>query len=154
MSEFYKGDVNILYIKVNDEFIPIGCLTNNDFSQSYDVIETTTRDNQGWSTSQPTIRSYSINFEGIETLQDVIPSLVTHNDLEGYFINNTLLDYRIGELSGKQKTGQGYITNLSDASPAGDLVTFTGTIIGFGAYTNFNPSENRVFNYDLNFDLS
>ena len=65
-----------------------------------------------------------------------------------------MINYRVGAEGEKQKLGQGYITELSESAPAGDLVTFTGVLTGFGAYTTFDPQENNVFNYDLNFDLS
>lgn len=153
MSEFYKGDDNILYIQVNENYYPVGCLTSNNLEQSADQIDTTTRDNQEWKTSRPTNKGYSIPFEGIETLNDDLPSTVTYRDLENIFINSILINYRIGSSNSKQKTGSAYITSLSEASPAGDLVSFSGVLTGFGKYVNTQPSENNLFNYELNFLL-
>ena len=72
MSEFYQADNDILSILVNDEYYPVACLSNNSWSESVETIDTTTRDNDGFKTSRPTNQSFSIDFEGIETLADEI----------------------------------------------------------------------------------
>ena len=59
------GGYSILYIKWVDEFLPIGCLTSDSFSEEIEMLETTTRDNGGWKTSTPTNQNYNISFDGI-----------------------------------------------------------------------------------------
>ena len=66
--ENYKGEDRILYIKIDNLFVPIGCLTENSFSESVDTIDTTTRENMGWTSSRPVMQSYSISFNGIQIL--------------------------------------------------------------------------------------
>lgn len=151
MSEFYKADDDILYILFNSVYYPIACLTSNSFQESSDLIDSTTRDNAGWKTSRPTNQSYNISFEGIETLSGDVSGSVTYNNLTGFKTNRTLISFRVG--STKIIEGQGYISNLSKESPAGDLVSFSGTIEGYGQYSEYDPSLNNVFNYDLNFNL-
>jgi len=150
-NDFYKGDEDILYIKVNETYYPVACLVSNDFSENSGTIETTTRDNLGWKTFQPTNQSFEVSFEGIETQEDVINGLVTYKDLQNFKKTQTLIDFRIGSV--KIIQGQGYIINISKNSPAGDLVSFSGLLQGFGSYDNYDPNLNDVFNYDLNFDL-
>lgn len=153
MPEFYKGDIDILYILVGSEYLPIGCLTSNGFEESSDEVPTTTRDNAGWKTSRPTNQSYSISFEGIETLANELSAYVTYKGLENLKLNRTLITYRLGSLTGKRKQGQGYITNLSKTSPAGELVEFSGTLTGYGKYEDYDPTTNNFFNYELDFIL-
>ncbi len=62
--EFINGEIRILYIKQSGDFYPIGCLTSNSFSEDFETIGTTTRDNDGWATSRPTKQSYTISFDG------------------------------------------------------------------------------------------
>jgi len=64
--EYFKGEERILYIKLEGVYIPIGCLTDNSFSESSETIDTTTRDNAGWATNKPIMQSYSITFSGIQ----------------------------------------------------------------------------------------
>ena len=59
------GTYSILYIKWEDEFLPIGCLTSDSFSEDIEMLDSTTRDNAGWRTSTPTNQSYNISFDGI-----------------------------------------------------------------------------------------
>lgn len=151
MSDFFKADVDILYILVGENYYPIGCLTNNGFDDQSETVNTTTRDNEGWNTSIPTNQSYSINFDGIETELDSITGLITFKDLQNLKITKTLVSYILGTLDGKRTEGRGYITNLTKESPAGDLVSFTGVLTGFGKYSDYDPTTNNFFNYNLNF---
>ena len=45
-----EGDIRILYIYDKTAYSPIGCLTENSFSESVEMLDTTTRDNGGWKT--------------------------------------------------------------------------------------------------------
>ena len=65
MADFKNGLYKIVYIYVNGDYKPIGCLTGNSFSESSEMLDTTTRDNAGWKTSTPTLQSYNISFDGL-----------------------------------------------------------------------------------------
>ena len=76
---FISGVLRVLYIKVDDDFLPVGCLTSNSFSESSTMLGTTTRDNaNGWQSSIPTAQNYSITFDGILTDELESISLVTY----------------------------------------------------------------------------
>ena len=62
---FINGSNRILYIKIDETYLPIGCLTSDSFSESVEMLTTTTRDNAGWATSTPTTQSYNISFDGL-----------------------------------------------------------------------------------------
>ena len=38
---FINGENRILYIKINGEFLPIGCLTGDSFSETVEMLNTT-----------------------------------------------------------------------------------------------------------------
>ena len=73
MSDFKNGNLKLLYLYVGGEYFPIGCLTSNSFSETSDMLDTTTRQNaNGWKTSIPTNQSYNISFSGITTTSDKV----------------------------------------------------------------------------------
>jgi hypothetical protein len=47
-------------------FLPIGCLTANSMEESSEFIDTTTRDNEGWTTSRPVMQSYNLSFSSLQ----------------------------------------------------------------------------------------
>jgi len=59
--DYTLGEDRILYFKINGEYMPVGCLIGNSFEESAETIDTTTRDNQGWTTGVPLIQSYSFS---------------------------------------------------------------------------------------------
>ena len=152
MSEFYKGANDILQIKVNNDWYPIACTISNSFSEVTEMIQTTTRDNNGFNTSLPTNQGFTVDFEGIETLAISVAGKVTYNNLQAFKRNRTKLEFKIGTV--KVLKGFGHITSLSKTSPTTELVSFSGTLEGFGEYKIFDTSKNNVFNYTLDFELT
>lgn len=134
--ENYKGEDRILYIKVEDVFIPIGCLNQNSFSESVDTIDTTTRENQGWTSVRPVMQSYNIFFDGIQiltTTEQGDTTKASYDLLKVLKRNRTLLDWKImGSSFPIVDYGQCYITDLSEATPVNELITFSGTLTGYG----------------------
>jgi len=134
--ENYKGEDRILYIKVEDVFIPIGCLNQNSFSESVDTIDTTTRENQGWTSVRPVMQSYNISFDGIQiltTTEQGDTTKASYDLLKVLKRNRTLLDWKImGSTFPIVDYGQCYITDLSEATPVNELITFSGTLTGYG----------------------
>jgi len=86
--EFINGTLKVLYIKrdadneAGYEYLPIGCLTDNSFSESADMLDTTVRTNtNGWTSSIPVGQSYSIDFGGLITAESLSSTFITYNDL-------------------------------------------------------------------------
>ena len=132
---FVNGGFELLYIKLNGDWLPFACLTDNSFSESTEMISTTTRDNNGWSTSSPTNQSYDISFSGLATYELQIVGKLTLWDLKKYKKNRTLIEWRIG--LNNYKYGSGYIVDLPEEYPVDDNVSFSGSIIGFGIYYDY-----------------
>jgi hypothetical protein len=134
--EHYKGEERILYIKILGDYIPIGCLTNNSFSESSETIETTTRDNAGWNTSKPIKQSYNISFDGIQVNSTTAGgnfNVASYDKLKEIKRNRQLIDWKIqGSNFPIVDYGKAYLTEISEASPVNELITFSGTLLGFG----------------------
>ena len=64
--DYFKGEDRILYFKVNGSWLPVGCLTENSLNETSEFLDTTTRDNKGWSTSIPINQSYTLSFAGLQ----------------------------------------------------------------------------------------
>jgi len=63
---YIKGEDRILYFKINGSWLPVGCLNDNTLDETSEFLDTTTRDNQGWTTSRPIAQSYNISFSGLQ----------------------------------------------------------------------------------------
>jgi predicted secreted protein len=139
MGDFIRGEERVLYIKVDDAYVPVGCLTSNPISENTETIETTTRQTNGWRTELPTKQSYSINFDGIQILtfgDDGDNTKLSYDRLRVMKRSRELVEWKIedGDLRFID-IGYGYITEISEANEVGALLTFSGRIVGFGMPT-------------------
>ena len=114
--ENYLGDDRILYIKQQGSWFPVGCLTSNSFSESAEMLDTTTRDNAGWATSRPTVQSYSITFEGIQintTMAGGTFTVYSYDKLKLLKRDRILLDWKTqGSLYPIVDYGKAYINEI------------------------------------------
>jgi len=152
--ENYKGEDRILYIKIDDLFVPIGCLTENSFSESVDTIDTTTRENMGWTSSRPVTQSYSIAFSGIQiltTTDDGDDTKASYDRLKSLKRDRVLLDWKIkGSNFPIVDYGKCFITDLSEVTTVNELITFSGTLTGYGEAFTTSLSDNLLFNNGIN----
>lgn len=134
--ENYKGEERILYFKFDGVYLPIGCLSDNSFSETSEMLQTTTRETNGWTSSRPVQQSYSISFNGIQ-----IVTAVQNGD-------NTKLSYdRLKEIKRSRQVikwklqganfpivdyGSCNIMSISESAVVNELLTFTGELEGFG----------------------
>jgi hypothetical protein len=133
---YILGEDRILYIKVNGQWLPIGCLTTNSFSESVEMMDTTTRDNQGWSTSIPLVQQYEISFEGIQintTMNGGNFGVASYDKLKLLKRDKILLEWKIqGSEYPTVDYGKFYITSISDSNAVGEFIIFSGSATGFG----------------------
>ena len=134
---FTNGTNRVLYIKWDNEYLPIGCLTSDSFSESCEMLDTTTRDNAGWKTSTPTLQSYNISFDGL-----IINSMFNGGDFTKVSLDRlrvlkrsrTLIEWKLQDRNLTFiDSGSGYITELGDSSSVDEFITFNGSIEGYGA---------------------
>lgn len=134
IEDFFRGDLAILYIKFQNEFRPVACLTSNSLSESVESLDTTTTDNAGWVTAVPTNQSYQISFSGVAT-RDLAPN---NNKISLYTLRSikrarTIFDWEIRTNNGEfVDYGKGFLSDISDTAGVNELVQLSGTIIGFG----------------------
>jgi hypothetical protein len=135
---FINGGYRFLYIKSGELYYPIGCLTSNSFSETAEMLPTTTRDNpNGWTTSRPTTQSYNISFDGLVTSETDLANTITYKGLKAIKRSRTLIDWKIADDDfTNYEYGQGYITGLSDSANIDEFVSFNGSIVGFGEVIN------------------
>ena len=136
MSDFVNGADRILYIKIGTNYVPIGCLSNNSFSETSEMLDTTTRDNKGWATSRPINQSYSLSFDGVQLNSTLVGgnfTVASYDKLKGYKRGKILIEWKLqGTLYPVVDYGFGYITELSESNTVNEFMTFTGSITGFG----------------------
>lgn len=140
-----KGIENLFYIKKNDVFFPVGCLTSSPIKEDVDMIDTTTRDNAGWKTSHPGNQSYSIELAGLMVQDDVDSGneVLSYRELRTYKRNKTLIEWKRETLNGYYiDSGRAYISVISDSDPSDGFITFNATLIGYGKPEEYSD---RVF---------
>jgi len=151
MSNFKDGTYKLLYIFVSGTYYPIGCLTSQSFSESADMLETTTRQNAGgWKTSIPTNQSYNISFSGLITTDNKGGTILTYNDLQALKRAKTLINWKTNnESTGFSDFGMGYITSLDNNAEVDSAIDFSAAIEGYGEpVLQLDTQEN--LNYTLN----
>jgi hypothetical protein len=130
----YKGEERILYLKIDGEYLPIGCLTENSFSESSESFETTIKSESSWAAARILNQNYSISFSGIQILSNIgNTNMLSYDRLKEIKRNRQLLDWKIkGATYPIVDYGKCYITEISEATPVDELITFSGTLTGFG----------------------
>lgn len=151
MADFSNGLYKIVYIYVNGDYKPIGCLTGNSFSETSDMLETTTRTNaNGWRTSIPTMQSYTISLSGLVTENDRSDTLLTYRDLQLLKRNKTKISWKINTANPlKNDYGFGYINALSNNAEIDSFIDFSAEIVGYG-----EPYESIDVQDQLNYTLN
>lgn len=138
------GAENILYIKIDDTFIPFACLTNNSFTEDVEMLETTTRANNGWKTSRPNAQSFSVSFEGLQintTQSGGQTTKASYDRLKAIKRSRELQTFRIITSEGLfVEDFQGHITSIGEAAPVDDFLSFSGEILGWSEPTSSSLS--------------
>ena len=134
--EFINGSDRILYLRLDGSWTPVACLTDNSFDETSEFLDTTTRDNQGWTTSRPIMQSYNIGFNGLQLNSTVAGGnfgVNSYDKLKLLKRDKRLLDWKIeGTLYPIVDYGKGYIADLSETNVIDEFLSFSGSITGFG----------------------
>ena len=133
---FIDGAYRVLFLKWDGVYLPVGCLTSDSFSESVEMLDTTTRDNGGWKTSEPTVQSYSISFDGLVINTNFNGGDFTKISLDRLRIlkrSRTLVEWKTQDNNLTfVDSGKGYITSLSDSANNEEFITFNASIEGYG----------------------
>ena len=134
--EYTLGEDRILYIKINGNFLPIGCLTENSFEENVEFLDTTTKDNLGWRTSRPLSQDYTVSFSGLQVNSTVAGGnfdVASYDKLKEIKRGRILLDWKIqGTIYPVVDYGKAYISTLSESNVVGEFITFSGSLQGYG----------------------
>lgn len=151
--KYFKGSERVLMLLIEGEYLPIGCLTSDGFSEEVDMLDTTTRENNGWETSVPVIQRFSVEFSGLcinTAFAGGDFGMVSYDRLVTIKRSRELQEWKLTTLDGQfVQIFKGHITNISDSASAGELITFDGSITGWGEpefKSEFKPTfdSNRV----------
>ena len=129
-----NGTYKLLYIEATGTYYPIGCLTDNSFSETTETLDVSTRQNaDGWGSIVPTRQSYTISFSGVAGFDDLGGTVISYSALQTLKRNRTKINWKIySSLGGDTDSGSGYITSLSNSATIDEAVSFDGEIIGTG----------------------
>jgi hypothetical protein len=134
--DFIKGEDRILYFKINGSWLPVGCLNDNTLDENTEFLDTTTRDNEGWNTSRPISQGYNISFSGLQLITTIAGgnfNVASLDKLRQLKRNRTLLEWKFqGTIYPIVDFGKCYISDLSDGNVSGELISFSGSAIGYG----------------------
>ena len=142
------GENEILYLKTETAYLPIGCLTSHAFAESVDMLDTTAQNDGGWETSIPLRQRADISFSGLVTAEGVSSTMVTFLDLRNRKRRRDKVEWKISRADGYADYGEGYITNISESAEVESLITFDGSIKVYGSPNNeFYVFYNRYFDF-------
>jgi len=137
-----NGNEAILYW--NDE--PISCLTSNSLSEVLSFLATSKKTINGAQTFKPVANSYSINFEAVMA----VGVGMSWDEIVILFRN---MRQGMWDISGIDDAGYGYLSNLEMTANSGEIITFTGTIIGCGIIRS-SPITYNVWAQSPSFNVS
>lgn len=147
--DFIKGEERILFVKQDGDYLPVGCLTSNPLEEETDMLPTTTRQNNGWETSLPTRQRFNISFDGIQILtagDSGDATKLSYDKLKLIKRNREQIEWKIEDsLQQFIDVGYGYIVTISEANEIGSLLSFSGSIVGYGMPTASSTPDLYLF---------
>jgi TP901-1 family phage major tail protein len=127
---YVQGKDSILFIKWDGLWVPISCETSNGMSESAEMINTTTRDNKGWTTSRPNSQSYSISFSG-QTVLEAGNNILNYYELVKIKRNRLLIEWQRRTAGRMIESGMAYINNISNTYETEGIANFDMSLEGF-----------------------
>lgn len=132
------GTYSIFYVKWSGSFLPIGLLISDSFTEDVEMLNTTTRDNNGWKTERPASQNYNISIEGLLVNTNFSGGDFTKISLDRLRVlkrNRTLIQWKTQQAGSTSldASGYGYITSLSKSESTDEFISFNCEIEGFGA---------------------
>ena len=95
-----------------------------------ETIDVTTKDSNGWKESEPGLKEWSIDCDGL-----FVESDTAYEALETAFINGDKVSVELGMPSGLKYSGQAIITDFPLEAPYDDNVSYSVAFAGDGELT-------------------
>ena len=150
---YINGTYSVFYIKIDGIYLPVGCLTDNSFSETTEMIDTTVRTNvNGWKSSRPVGQSYDIDLSGLVTKETLVSGVVTFYEIQQIKRNRESFDWKIEGGVDMVEYGSGYFTSLSKPMPIDDFISFSASVVGQGE-PRTNPNIEGALDSELNIEL-
>jgi len=133
--DYIRGKESMFFIKKNDVFFPVACLTASPIFEDVQTIETTTRENEGWVTDLPTNQSYTIDLSGLMVKDDSDSDneVLSYRELRAMKRNRELIEWKRETLDGYYiDSGKAHIISISDSDEADGFITFSASLKGYG----------------------
>lgn len=108
----------------------LGGQSGATLNRSTNIIETTSKDDNGWASNITGVKSWSIECEGFIVADDA-----AYQKLEEAWLQGNELDAKISYPSGKTYTGKVVISDFPEEYPGDDAATYKLTLTGTGALT-------------------
>ncbi len=97
-------------------------------NRTLDLADVTSKDSDGWEENLPTIRHWSIDFDGV-----LVESDEAFAALEDAFNNATQVNVQMMTAAGNKYSGLATLTNFPIEAPYDAEATYSGTLQGSGA---------------------
>ncbi|PGD08261.1 phage major tail protein [Bacillus wiedmannii] len=117
----------LLKIKKGAETLVLGGQSGATLNRSTNVIETTSKDAEGWAESVAGVRSWGIDCDGFLVDNDV--ALMA---MEDAWLNGAEIEAFIALPSGRQYTGKSLISDAPLEFPQDDAASFSISLVGTG----------------------
>jgi len=95
-----------------------------------ETIDVTTKDSNGWKESEPGLKEWSIDCDGL-----FVESDTAYEALETAFLNGDKVSVELGMPSGLKYSGQAIITDFPLEAPYDDNVSYSVAFAGDGELT-------------------
>lgn len=144
----YNGKERLLYLLEDETYLVVACLLGNTFSEGVDVLDTTTRDNNGWKTQVLTNQFFTVDFTGIQintAFSGGDFSRVSHDRLKQIKRAREVREYKLATTDGVfVELFKAQITSLSDVATVDEFLTFDVSMLGFGEPVSTTEAMNTL----------
>lgn len=130
-----KNSILFLYVGTGTpSYLPIGCLTSNDYDESIDIKEGTPTKCNSTPSPIPGASKYSWNFDAVAEYGSA--SKATYDIVHGLMKEKNPVFWK-EEISLEDNTklttfGKAYLTSFKRSNPVDGEITFSGTLDGIG----------------------
>lgn len=129
------GKDTLLYIEGNDGFLLVGGQRNSPLSMTAEALDGSHKTSGGWSAQIPGMKSWSINYDGLQILSDEGLQV-----LEYAFRNDEEVHVRLVYKNGNYREGWAFVTSFEDNNAHTDIHTVSVTLTGNGEISEYQES--------------
>tara|TARA_R110002167_G_scaffold116911_1_gene292413 strand:- start:557 stop:1012 length:456 start_codon:yes stop_codon:yes gene_type:complete len=130
-----NSNYSVFYIKWQGNFLPVGCIAPENFTENADMIDVNR--NNLYKSSMPTNQGYNVSFDGLIKDTNSVNGDSSKISLDRLVLlkrGRSLIEWKTEDDNEVLvEGGFGYITSLNKSSNIDEFISFTCNIEGFGA---------------------